>query len=120
MSNSISLNKKDFKRILKQKLYYDWVEILILGTEEDQELYEILYLKNIGDFLTPNNIRINPEEAEENYYELLKVRSKSNTLYKDYLEIIEFYKDKKYKRKDIKNIVISIKLYDFLNKSELF
>lgn len=119
MSNSISLNKKDFKRILKQKLYYDWVEILIIGTEED-ELYETLYLKNIGDFLTPNNIKVTSEEAEENYYKLLKSKSKSDTLYKDYLEIIEFYKSKKYKRKDIKNIVISIELYDFLNKSNLF
>lgn len=119
MPNSISLNKKDFKRILKQKLYYDWVEILILGMEKG-ELYETLYLKNIGDFLTPNNIIVNSEEAEENYYELLKNKSKSDILYKDYLEIIEFYKSKKYKRKDIKNIVISIELYDFLNKSSLF
>lgn len=122
MPNSVSLSKKDFKLIMKRRLYNDWVNILILNieSEDNLELYEKLYLKNIGDFLTPDNVKISCEEAEENYYNLLKEYSKSNKLYKDYLKIVKFYKDKTYKNKDIKYIVISIELYNFLKSDKLF
>lgn len=122
MPNSVSLSKKDFKLIMKRRLYNDWVNVLILNieSEDNLELYEKLYLKNIGDFLTPDNVKISGEEAEENYYSLLEEYAKSNKLYKDYLKIVKFYKDKTYKNKDIKYIVISIELYNFLKSDKLF